>query len=216
MEEKVIKSIFDLDAAVIKKLQEKLGVKADGMIGNGTVTVLQKFLNDNVSGADLTADGQIGPKTIKALQTWVGVSADGAFGSATAKALIETLGCKYINVKSIFDLDVETIKQLQEKLDVKADGMIGAKTVTALQNFLNDNVSGADLKADGQIGPKTIKALQKWVGVEADGAFGPDTAEALVATLEGSNINADGTKNITTASQLDDVVAEYMRQNGIK
>ncbi len=81
-----INSIWKLDHDTIIKLQEKIGTKADGMIGQNTIKKLQAWLNAE-NNAGLVEDGKLGPKTIKALQTFVGVEADGAFGPATANAL---------------------------------------------------------------------------------------------------------------------------------
>ena len=82
-----IKSIFDLDVETIKKLQDKIGVKADGMIGPKTVTALQAFLNQQGADPKLGVDGKLGPKTIKALQEYVGAESDGAFGEESANKL---------------------------------------------------------------------------------------------------------------------------------
>ena len=82
-----IKSIFDLDVETIKKLQDKIGVKADGMIGPKTVTALQAFLNQQGADPKLSVDGKLGPKTIKALQEYVGAESDGAFGEESANKL---------------------------------------------------------------------------------------------------------------------------------
>ena len=79
-------SIWKLDHDTIIKLQEKIGTKADGMIGENTIKKLQAWINKE-SNAGLVEDGKLGPKTIKALQTFVGVEADGSFGPATANAL---------------------------------------------------------------------------------------------------------------------------------
>ncbi|MBP5681818.1 MAG: hypothetical protein J6X05_01030 [Bacteroidales bacterium] len=82
-----IKSIFDLDVETIKKLQDKIGVKADGMIGPKTVTALQAFLNQQGADPKLGVDGKLGPKTIKALQEYIGAEADGSFGEESANKL---------------------------------------------------------------------------------------------------------------------------------
>ncbi|MBQ2098064.1 MAG: hypothetical protein II480_07785 [Bacteroidales bacterium] len=82
-----IKSIFDLDVETIKKLQDKIGVKADGMIGPKTVTALQAFLNQNGAEPKLSVDGKLGPKTIKALQEYIGAEVDGVFGNESASKL---------------------------------------------------------------------------------------------------------------------------------
>ncbi|MBP5369056.1 MAG: hypothetical protein J6Z01_11445 [Bacteroidales bacterium] len=81
-----ITSIWKLDHDTIIKLQEKIGTKADGMIGENTIKKLQAWINKETN-AGLVEDGKLGPKTIKALQEMVGVEADGSFGPATANAL---------------------------------------------------------------------------------------------------------------------------------
>ena len=81
-----INSIWQLDHDTIIKLQEKIGTKADGMIGENTIKKLQAWINKEIN-AGLVEDGKLGPKTIKALQEMVGVEADGSFGPATANAL---------------------------------------------------------------------------------------------------------------------------------
>ena len=82
-----ITSIYGLDVETIKKLQDKIGVKADGMIGPKTVTALQAFLNQNGAEPKLSVDGKLGPKTIKALQEYIGAEADGSFGEESASKL---------------------------------------------------------------------------------------------------------------------------------
>jgi murein L,D-transpeptidase YcbB/YkuD len=81
-----VNSLFKLDHATIKAIQNKIGAKADGMIGSETIKKLQEFLNSENS-AGLTEDGKFGVNTIKALQKYVGVNADGAFGPLTANAI---------------------------------------------------------------------------------------------------------------------------------
>lgn len=81
-----INSIWQLDHDTIIKLQEKIGTKADGMIGQNTIKKLQAWINSE-NNAGLVEDGKLGPKTIKALQEFVGVEADGNFGPSTANAL---------------------------------------------------------------------------------------------------------------------------------
>lgn len=82
-----ITSIYGLDVETIKKLQVKIGVKDDGMIGPKTVTALQAFLNQQGAEPKLSVDGKLGPKTIKALQEYIGAEPDGAFGEESANKL---------------------------------------------------------------------------------------------------------------------------------
>jgi peptidoglycan hydrolase-like protein with peptidoglycan-binding domain len=89
----------------VKRLQERLGVDADGIFGPGT----DKALRDFQKSAGLTVDGIAGPDTftalgldellllrvgtrgdtVKKLQASLGIDADGKFGPATEKAVKE-------------------------------------------------------------------------------------------------------------------------------
>lgn len=82
-----ITSIYGLDVETIKKLQVKIGVKDDGMIGPKTISALQAFLNQQGADPKLSVDGKLGPKTIKALQVYIGAEADGVFGDESASKL---------------------------------------------------------------------------------------------------------------------------------
>lgn len=71
----------------IYMLQIALGVKADCILGKGTVKALQKK-------AGVVPDGDWGAKTSKAVQKMVGAKVDGAFGKNSVMALQ-----KWINTK---------------------------------------------------------------------------------------------------------------------
>lgn len=71
----------------IYMLQLALGVKADCVLGKGTVKALQKK-------AGVVPDGDWGAKTSKAVQKMIGVKQDGAFGKNSVMALQ-----KWINTK---------------------------------------------------------------------------------------------------------------------
>ena len=64
----------------IYMLQIALGVKADCILGKGTVKALQKK-------AGVVPDGDWGAKTSRAVQKMIGVKQDGEFGPASVKAL---------------------------------------------------------------------------------------------------------------------------------
>ncbi|MDQ2067516.1 peptidoglycan-binding protein [Xinfangfangia sp. CPCC 101601] len=129
----------------MKRLQEKLGVKADGDFGPGTEKALKEFQ----ASKGLVADGIAGPETftaiglpelvllrkglkgaqVKALQTALGVAADGNFGPGTEKA----------------------VKEFQTKNGLKADGMAGPATLAktgAFPGVTAATVAAAALKPD--------------------------------------------------------------------
>lgn len=78
------KAKLEIDGAFeyksIYMLQLALGVKADGILGKGTVKALQKR-------AGATPDGAWGKKTSRKVQKMVGTAVDGAFGKNSVKAL---------------------------------------------------------------------------------------------------------------------------------
>lgn len=118
-----------LKGAPVKRLQQKLGVTADGDFGPGT----EKALRDFQASAGLAVDGIAGPDTftalglhelvllrkgsrgaaVKKLQESLGTGADGIFGSGTEKA----------------------VKDFQASNGLEADGLAGPETLAKLDNF---------------------------------------------------------------------------------
>ena len=113
----------------VRRLQEKLGVEADGIFGGGT----EKALKDYQQANGLQVDGIAGPdtfshmglydlvllrrgtrgSTVKKLQEKLGIDADGKFGPGTEKA----------------------VKAYQEESGLKADGIVGPNTLAKLELF---------------------------------------------------------------------------------
>jgi len=113
----------------VKRLQEKLGVEADGVFGGGTEQALKDYQQAN----GLKVDGIAGPDTfahmglydlvqlrrgsrgttVKKMQETLGIDADGKFGSGTEKA----------------------VKAYQEKNGLKGDGIVGPNTLAKLDLF---------------------------------------------------------------------------------
>ncbi len=113
----------------VKRLQEKLGVEADGIFGGGTEKALKEYQQAN----GLKVDGIAGPDTfsqmelydlvllrrgtrgttVKKLQEKLGIDADGKFGPGTEKA----------------------VKAYQEENGLKADGIVGPNTLAKLELF---------------------------------------------------------------------------------
>ncbi len=118
-----------LKGAPVKRLQERLGVTADGDFGPGTERALRAFQGAN----GLAVDGIAGPDTfsamglhelvllrkgsrgaaVKKLQEGLGLSADGVFGSGTAAAVMA----------------------FQTKNGLDADGLAGPETLALLDTF---------------------------------------------------------------------------------
>lgn len=113
----------------VRRLQEKLGVDADGVFGGGTESALKDYQKEN----GLKVDGIAGPdtfaqmglydlvllrrgtrgSTVKAMQAKLGIDADGQFGSGTEKA----------------------VKVYQEENGLTGDGIVGPNTLAKLDLF---------------------------------------------------------------------------------
>lgn len=118
-----------LKGAPVKRLQEALGIDADGDFGPGTEKAVRAFQQDN----GLSVDGIAGPDTftamglhelvllrvgsrgaaVKALQEDLGIGADGIFGSGTRKAVMA----------------------FQEENGLDVDGMAGPATLAKMKSF---------------------------------------------------------------------------------
>ncbi|MGI9363548.1 MAG: peptidoglycan-binding domain-containing protein [Rhizobiaceae bacterium] len=118
-----------LKGAPVKRLQEALGIDADGAFGPGT----EKAVRDYQTANGLSADGIAGPDTfaamglyelvllrvgsrgttVKKVQQDLGIDADGRFGAGTKKAVME----------------------FQKANGLAADGMVGPATLEKLGSF---------------------------------------------------------------------------------
>ena len=118
-----------LKGAPVKRLQEKLGITADGDFGPGTERAVKEFQEAN----GLVVDGIAGPDTFSAmglhelvllrkgsrgtavrrLQEGLGIGADGIFGSGTEAA----------------------VKAFQAENGLDADGLAGPETLAKLDAF---------------------------------------------------------------------------------
>lgn len=113
----------------VKRLQQQLGIEADGIFGSGTEQALKDYQKAN----GLQVDGIAGPdtfsqmelydlvllrrgtrgSTVKKLQEKLKIDADGKFGPGTEKA----------------------VKEYQETNGLKADGIVGPNTLAKLELF---------------------------------------------------------------------------------
>lgn len=118
-----------LAGAPVKRLQDKLGIDADGIFGPGTERAVREFQQS----VGLAVDGIAGPDTftalglhelvllrqgargaaVKKLQQGLGIGADGIFGAGTASA----------------------VKEFQAANGLDADGMAGPETLAKLGSF---------------------------------------------------------------------------------
>lgn len=118
-----------LKGAPVKRLQDRLGITADGDFGPGTERAVREFQEAN----GLAVDGIAGPDTftamglhelvllrkgsrgeaVKKLQAGLGIGADGIFGSGTEAA----------------------VKEFQASHGLDGDGLAGPETLAMLDTF---------------------------------------------------------------------------------
>lgn len=135
-----------LKGAPVKRLQERLGIDADGDFGPGTEKAVREYQQanglavDGIAGPDtFTAMGlhelvllRVGSRgsTVKAMQESLGIGADGIFGKGTKKAVME----------------------FQEANGLDVDGMAGPNTLSKMKgfadNFTAETIRKAELRAD--------------------------------------------------------------------
>jgi peptidoglycan hydrolase-like protein with peptidoglycan-binding domain len=104
-----------MKGAPVKRLQDKLGIKADGDFGPGT----EKALREAQKAAGIVADGIAGPDTFSAL--------------GLNELVLLRVGTRG-----------ETVKRLQEALGIEADGRFGPGTEKAVRAFQEANGLGVD------------------------------------------------------------------------
>lgn len=140
-----------LSGEAVRRLQTKLGVKADGEFGPNTEKALKEWQSKN----GLAADGVAGPDTFMAL--------------GLHELVLLKQGTRG-----------DTVKKLQEKLAIGADGQFGSGTEKAVRDYqqknglVTDGIAGpatlAHMKLFKEITADTAKAARSiWDTIK--GAF---------------------------------------------
>jgi peptidoglycan hydrolase-like protein with peptidoglycan-binding domain len=155
-----------LSGEPVRRLQTKLGVKADGTFGANT----EKALKDWQTKNGLAADGVAGPDTFMAM---------GLYELVLLKQ--GTRG--------------DTVKKLQEKLGVGADGRFGASTEKAVREYqqknklVPDGLAGpttlAQMRVFKEITADTVKSSQVPASTVTEPAGATKTAATATAAGTG-------------------------------
>lgn len=134
-----------LKGAPVKRLQEKLGIAADGDFGPATEKAVKEFQ----ASAGLAADGIAGPDTFTALGLYELVLLRRGSRGAAVKKLQEGLG---IGADGVFGPGTEkAVKAFQEQNGLTADGMAGPATQAKLSTFeevTEETVARAEVQPD--------------------------------------------------------------------
>lgn len=118
-----------LKGAPVKRLQERLGITADGDFGPGTERAVRAFQEEN----GLAVDGIAGPDTFTALGLHELVLLRKGSRGAAVKRLQEGLG---IGADGIFGSGTEAaVKSFQDANGLDADGLAGPETLAKLETF---------------------------------------------------------------------------------
>ena len=134
-----------LKGAPVKRLQEKLGITADGDFGPGTEAALKAYQKEN----GLAVDGIAGPDTFTAMGMHELVLLRVGSRGATVKKMQEALG---IGADGIFGKGTKAaVMKFQEENGLTVDGLAGPKTLAAMDSFeeiTEETVAAAEPRAD--------------------------------------------------------------------
>ena len=151
--------------APVKRLQEKLGVVADGIFGAGTEAALRDFQKSS----GMSVDGIAGPDTftalglnelvllrlgirgeaVKKLQSALGLDADGKFGPTTQNAVRDLQAAKGLDVDGI--AGPETLAKLPTFSDFTEETVPKATVQPDEEKFESEpmpEIKGAECGAD--------------------------------------------------------------------
>jgi peptidoglycan hydrolase-like protein with peptidoglycan-binding domain len=165
-----------MSGAPVKRLQEKLGIDADGIFGLGTEKAVKAFQEAN----GLSVDGIAGPDTfmamgleelvllrrgtrgaaVKRLQAGLGIGADGQFGPATEKAVRDFQAANGLDVDGL--AGPETLAKLDAFSEITAETVAKAAVKPGEEVFESEpmpEVSGSDVVAGSSVSVPEEKSV---------------------------------------------------------
>ncbi|MCD2348363.1 peptidoglycan recognition protein family protein [Clostridium guangxiense] len=168
---------------VVKWVQKKLGINADGAFGNATKQAVINFQKANGLGAD----GAVGKMTWTKLLNLSNQNNGSTINSNTTDSNNQTTPTQNAS-GTIAELQTILNKAGYGKLTV--DNQAGPATLTACP-LLQVGSSG-----------EVVKWVQKKLGVSADGIFGSGTKQAVINFQRANGLGTDGVIGKTTWVKL--------------
>ena len=200
--------------ALVRALQQKLGISADGVFGPQTVRAVKQFQRTH----GIRSTGFVGTLTTRALGLTSGSASTAAVRSASSGGGSSVHGLRQGATGA-------AVRALQQRLGITADGVFGARTLAAVIAFQR----GKGIPATGYVGSLTTKALQssstpastaaagakrismdpdvaramqQKLGVAADGVVGPRTIAAVRSFQAAHGLTVDGVPGPATLSAM--------------
>ncbi len=124
---------------VVKQVQRKVGVSADGVFGSRTKAAVKRYQRSK----GLTADGIVGRRT--AAKMGLTRSSGSSSSSSSSGSRTSFSGTVRQGARG------SIVKQIQRKVGVSADGVFGSRTKSAVKRWQSRH----GLTADGVVGPRT-------------------------------------------------------------
>lgn len=131
--------------SMVKQVQRKVGVTADGVFGPATRSAVKRYQQRN----NLVADGIVGSRTAAKM----GLSRSSSGSSSSGSSSQTSSSSSRTNFSGLVRQGARgsVVKQIQRKVGVSADGIFGPATRSAVQRWQRSH----GLTADGVVGPAT-------------------------------------------------------------